>query len=203
MEYKPFMSHKTRKIYLHVSALIVISMICAAFNCKSSTILIGDSGVAMLRAHTSFPNTICTPYYKSGINSYQLIYLIEKQLVNKQVTSCIVHIGTNDAYQTKNAQRLKTAILTTYPNCKSFYVIWGTIGWGNVSKSTPCDQKKFYLQYEAVGFTSIVTTGNVYSYIDCNVVTSVNYFRSSSEAHQIYSKYNQEIIKQLKYIINK
>lgn len=203
MEYKPFMSHKTRKIYFHVSVLIVISIICAAFNCTSRAILIGDSGVAMLRAHKSFPSEICTPYHKSGISSQQLIELISKQSINKLVTKCFVHIGTNDAYQTKNAQKLKSAIMSKYPNCKSFYIIWGTIGWGNVNKHTPCDQKKFYSQYEAVGFTSIVTTGTSYSFEACNASKSLNYFSNANSAHQIYSQYNQEIINQIKYTLNK
>jgi hypothetical protein len=203
MEYKPFMSHKTRKIYLHIFALIFISIFCTAINCKSTTIIIGDSGVAMLTAHKSFPSEICSPYNKSGISSQQLIELISKQSINKLVTKCFVHIGTNDAYQTKNAQKLKSAIIYKYPNCKSLYIIWGTIGWGNVSKKTPCDQKKFYSQYEAVGFTSIVTTGTSYSFEVCNASKSLNYFSNANSAHQIHSQYNQEIINQIKYTLNK
>lgn len=166
--------------------------------CK--TILHGDSGVGMLRHHSNFPDNICIGISKPGASSERLIQLIFEEAINANIENCIIHIGTNDSYQFINALLLKTALQSKYPNCKRYYVIWGTIGWGSVTNHTPCDQKKYYSKLTSYGFENIVTTGAGYDWNVCSPTSSSNYFSSSQSAHQINSNYNLIITKKLQQI---
>lgn len=166
--------------------------------CK--TILHGDSGVGMLQQHWNFPKDICIGISKPGASSEKLIQLLFAESINARIENCIVHIGTNDSYQYINALLLKTVLQTKYPNCKKFYVIWGTIGWGSVTNRTPCDQKVYYSKLTAYGFENIITTGAEYDWIKCSAKSSSNYFSSSHSAHQINSNYNLLITKKLHHL---
>lgn len=191
------MLHKTFVIYVTL-ALINSAILQAQTFCK--TIIHGDSGVEMLRRHYNFPTDICIGISKSGASSTTLIKLLSDVRVNHQIESCIIHIGTNDAYQYINALHLKAVLQSKYPNCKQYYIIWGTIGWGSVTNKTPCDQKRYYSKFEMYGFQSITTVGPEYNWINCIANTSWNYFSTSQSAHQINSKYNLLITKKLQQL---
>ena len=156
----------------------------------SKAILIGDSNVSCIKKTKGFKELdITVGKNKSGINTDQLISLLNTASPDDQIEVVFIAIGTNDGYSGDSSLKLKNKLNEIYPNNKELYVIWGSRGWGGVKNKTLTDQEKFYKKFEKNGFKVIKST--------------LGFFKTDELAHTCGQDYHKDIIKQMGSILNK
>jgi len=151
-------------------------------------ILIGDSKVGGIKSTKGFNKlNLQVGFFKPGINTEQLINLLDNISVDSTINCVVVSIGTNDGYKGDKSKLLKGKLFEVYPNLVKLFVIRGSIGWGSVKNKSTKDQDSFYSKFQLNGFELIKINNCV--------------IPSDKLAHTPNTPYYQEIITKLSKIL--